>query len=130
MLRNPLKAYQTVNQTTMPGREAEAAVLTKAALKLTECQKCWDSENRDTMLKEALKFTQLVWSIFQGELAKKDNPLPTKLKIDIIRLSGFIDTRIFQIMGQSKPDPKKLDIIIKINQNIAAGLRGAPFGEI
>ena len=126
MHRNPLKAYQTVNRTTMPGRETEAAVLTKAALKLKECQKNWDSENCESKLGEALKYNQLVWSIFQGELSKKENPLPTKLKIDLIRLSGFIDTRIVQIMAEKRPDPKKLNIIININQNIAAGLRGSP----
>jgi flagellar protein FlaF len=50
-------------------------------------------------------------------------PLPTEIKRDLLRLAGFIDRRIFETM--SFPSPEKLDIIIKINQNIAAGLRGS-----
>ena len=40
-----LRAYESVNQVTMSGREVEAAVLTKAARKLRECQEKWDAPN-------------------------------------------------------------------------------------
>ncbi|MCX5855922.1 MAG: flagellar biosynthesis regulator FlhF, partial [Deltaproteobacteria bacterium] len=62
------------------------------------------------------------WSIFQGELMKDDNPLPKKLKQDILSLSTFIDKRIFEVMAQ--PAPEKLEVIINLNLNLAAGLRG------
>ncbi len=48
--------------------------------------------------------------------------MPDHIKRDLLRLSGFIDKRIFEVMAF--PEPEKLDIIIKINENIAAGLRG------
>ena len=121
MYSSPLQAYETVNKETMPGREIEAAVLTKAARKLKDCQDSWDAENRDEKLSEALKFNQLVWSIFQGELEKKDNPLNRKLRADLLRLSAFVDRRIFETMAD--PSPEKLSIVININNNIAAGLR-------
>ncbi len=108
----------------MPGREIEAAVLTKAARKLKACQEHWDADHRDDMLDEALKFNQRIWSIFQSELSHEDNPLPKKLRLDIIRLSAFIDKRIFETMAE--PSPDKLSIIIDINNNLAAGLRGSP----
>jgi flagellar protein FlaF len=113
-----------VNKETMPGREIEAAVLTKAARKLKDCQDSWDAENRDEKLNEALKFNQLVWSIFQGELEKEDNPLNRKLRADLLRLSAFVDRRIFETMAD--PSPEKLSIVININNNIAAGLRESP----
>jgi flagellar protein FlaF len=106
----------------MSGREVEAAVLTKAALKLKDCQGKWDAPDRDARLDSALKFNQRVWSILQAEIMKPENPLPEKLKVDLLRLSGFIDKRIFETMAY--PSPEKLTIIININQNIAAGLRG------
>jgi flagellar protein FlaF len=111
----------------MSGREIEATVLTKAALKLKECQNNWDAENRDQKLDEALKFNQRIWSILQAELAKEDNPLPRQLRNDLLSLSVFIDRRILETLAY--PSPEKLSIIIDINTNIAAGLRGSPVNE-
>jgi flagellar biosynthesis activator protein FlaF len=119
---NTLKNYQEVEKATLSGRETEARVLTKAAQKLLDCQRRWKDGHFEE-LDAALKFNQKVWSIFQGELSKPENPLPTQVKADLLRLSGFIDRRIFETM--SFPSSDKLDIIIKINQNIAAGLRGS-----
>ncbi len=121
MYRSPLQAYETVNKETMSGRETEAAVLTKAARKLKDCQDSWDAKDRDEKLSEALKFNQLVWSILQGELKKEDNPLNRKLRADLLRLSAFVDQRIFETLAE--PSPEKLNIVININNNIATGLR-------
>ncbi len=124
MYSNPLEAYKTVEKTTISGRETEARVLTQAALKLKDCRDNWHAEGQDEKLDEALKYTQRIWSIFQGELSKQDNPLPRQLKINLLQLSSFIDKRIFETM--SYPSPDKLTAVININTNIAAGLRGSP----
>ena len=124
MYSNPLKAYESVDKTTMSGRDVEAAVLTKAALKLKECQDNWDTRDRDGKLEVALKFNQRIWSILQGELASEDNPLSTQLKVNLLALSAFIDRRIFETMAY--PTPDKLTVIININNNLAAGLRQRP----
>jgi len=128
VFNNPLQAYQKIDKTTMSGRETEARVLTIAALKLKECQDNWDKDKGHKILDKALKFNQQVWSIFQSELVKEDNPLPKEIKRDVLRLASFIDKRIFETMSQ--PSPEKLNIIIRINRNIAAGLRGSTSGEI
>lgn len=128
MLSNAVKTYENVNKETMSGRATEARVLTQAALKLVECQKNWDSPDRNKNLDSALKYNQRIWSIFQVEMAKTDNPLPKDIKLNILRLGRFIDNRIFDTMAF--PSPEKLDIIIRINKNIAAGLRGSPSGPI
>ena len=124
MHSSPLQAYETVNKTTMSGREIEAAVLTKAACKLRECQQNWDREDREQKLNDALKYNQLIWSIFQGELKKEDNPLNKQLRADLLRLSALVDRQIFETMGD--PSPDKLNLVIDINNNIAAGLRQTP----
>ena len=123
VLQNAVKSYQSVDRETMSGRETEARVLTQAALKLVDCQKHWGDPNGDEKLDKALKYNQRIWSIFQVEVSKPDNPLPSSIKRNILLLSRFIDRRIFDTMAF--PEKHKLDIIIKINQNIAAGLRGS-----
>jgi flagellar biosynthesis activator protein FlaF len=117
-----LAAYRTVQKITSSGREIEELVLSRAAMKLAEVQNHWDAPDRDERLDEALRYNQQIWSIFQGELLKEDNPLPRQLRADILSLSTFIDRRIFEVMAS--PDPEKLNVIININLNIAAGLRG------
>ena len=124
MHRNPMEAYEAVEKTTMSGRETEARVLTKAAQRLKDCQNSWDANDRDEKLDAALRFNQRIWSIFQGELVKDDNPLPGQLKADLLSLSAFIDRRIFETMAY--PAPEKLTALININSNIAAGLMGSP----
>ena len=123
MYSSPLQAYETVNKTTMSGHEIEASVLNQAALKLKECQDSWDADDRDERLDAALNFNQQVWTILQGELVKADNPLPRQIRQNLLTLSAFIDKRIFEIMAF--PSPEKLNIVIDINRNIAAGLKQA-----
>ena len=118
-----LRAYDSVSKATQSGREIEAAVLTKAALKLKKCQDDWNAPDRDNRLDEALKYNQRIWSIFQSELSREDHQLPKKLRLDILRLAAFIDRRIFETMAF--PAPEKLNIVININNNLAAGLRGS-----
>lgn len=127
MYNNAMQAYQKVEKATISGRETEARVLIQAAMKLQLCQKNWPDGN-DEDLDAALKYNQKIWSIFQTELANSENPLPDALKRDLLRLAAFIDKRIFETM--SFPSPEKLSIIIKINQNIAAGLRGSATGAL
>jgi flagellar protein FlaF len=124
MRANQLEAYRDVEKTTMSGREIEAYALAQAANKLQYCQNNWNAQDRNDVLDEALKFNQSVWSIFQAELVKEDNPLPKQLRENILSLSLFIDKRIFDIMAY--PAPEKLTAIIDINLNLAAGLRGSP----
>ncbi len=118
-----LETYRNMQKATLSGRDLEAEVLSKAAYKLKYCQNNWDASNRDEFLDEALKYNQKIWTVFQAELAKPENPLPKKLKEDLLSLSAFIDKRIFEIM--SFPSPEKLTPIININLNIAAGLKGS-----
>jgi flagellar protein FlaF len=119
-----LEAYRTAQNSDSSGRATEAGALTRCALALAHCQKHWDAPDREGKLAEALRNNQVVWSIFQSELVKADNPLPQKLKEDILTLSLFIDKRIFDVMAH--PSPEKLQILIDINLNLAAGLRSKP----
>jgi flagellar protein FlaF len=119
-----LKAYDSVNKATMSGREVEAEVLTKAAIRLKACQDNWAENGQGAKLEAALKYNQRIWTIIQAELEKPENLLPNALKADLLRLNVFIDKRTLETLAY--PAPEKLTILININQNIAAGLRTRP----
>lgn len=124
MYQNPVNAYTDIQKESLSGRELEASVLSRAGLMLKSVKENWDAPDRDQKLMEAIKFNQKVWSFFQAELSDPENPLPKKLREDILNLSIFIDKRLFEVLAF--PDPEKLTIVIDINFNIAAGLRTNP----
>jgi len=122
-MANPLDAYKKVEQTTLSGRELEAMVLQKSAKLLRDCQNNWNDPDIYNLLAESIKYNQTIWTLLQTELVNPDNPLPKKIKEDLLSLSSFIDKRSIDIMAF--PSPEKLTILIDININIAAGLRGS-----
>jgi flagellar protein FlaF len=122
---NPYETYGTTARMSMSDREVEAAALTKAASLLKACQDDWEAAGRDRRLADASEFNQKLWSIFQSSLLAPDHPMPIELRQNILRLSLFIDKRIFEIMAD--PAPEKLTAIIQISRNLAAGLRA---GEV
>ena len=124
MTQHSIDAYNNMQKENLSGRELEASVLTRAGQFLKNVQNNWNDPNRDEKLLEAVKFNQKVWSFFQAELSDPENPLPKKLREDILNLSIFIDKRLFEIMAF--PNPEKLSIVIDINFNLAAGLRTKP----
>jgi len=121
MYGNQLNSYRNNVKMTLTGRDLEAAVLSKCAVMLKDCQDGWQSDDISSKLNNALSFNQRVWSFLQTELANPENPMPSKLKSDLLSLSIFIDKRTFDIMAY--PAPEKLTVLININLNIAAGLR-------
>jgi len=124
MQQSAIDAYTAVQTENLSGRELEAHVLTKAGMKLKQLVDNWNAPDRDGKLTEAIRYNQKVWSFFQAELSDPENPLPRNLKEDILNLSLFIDKRLFEVLAY--PSPEKLQIVIDINFNLAAGLRTKP----
>ena len=124
MQQSAIDAYSTVQTENLSGRELEAHVLTKAGTKLKQVVDTWNAPDRDEKLTEAIRYNQKVWSFFQAELSDPENPLPRNLKEDILNLSLFIDKRLFEVLAY--PSQEKLQIVIDINFNLAAGLRTKP----
>lgn len=117
-------AYKTAQANTNFGRDLEAAVLTRAAQDLRACQDHWEDPGRAQRLEDALRTNQRIWSVFQAELANPSHPMPPQLRRDLLSLGAFVDKRAIEVLAS--PDPRKLDAIININMNIAAGLLGTP----
>ncbi len=55
-------------------------------------------------------------------MTREDNPLPREIKQNIVNLGLFIFKHSFALMIDT--DPAKLQVLININREIAAGLRG------
>jgi flagellar protein FlaF len=124
MLNNSLKAYQAVESASLTGRELEASLLIKSASRLSAVQMQWDSPERNELLDEGLRYNQKLWTVFQAEMMEEKNPLPKDVKQNMLALSLFVDKRTFDTIND--PSPEKLDILIAINRNIAAGLQAVP----
>jgi len=122
MPANPLDAYRNVEKATLSQRDIEASVLSKAAILLQSIKDNWTRDNHDSELEDALNYNQRVWTFFQAEVSLAENPLPDEIKRNILALSFFVDRRTFETLAY--PAPEKLDALININLNVAAGLRG------
>ena len=105
-------------------REVEARVLLKAARALQEIQENWDSTEK-AVLEETLIYNRQVWMIFYDEaIQNSEGSRPNDLRSNIVNLANFIFKRELDVLAD--PSPKKLDILISINRDIAAGLLNMP----
>jgi flagellar protein FlaF len=101
-------------------RETEARVLLKAANMLQDLQNQWNP-NDLARLDETLKYNRQVWMLFfDTAVEDKDGDRPLELRNNIINLANFVFKRTVEIL--SEPTREKLDILISINRDIAAGL--------
>lgn len=118
-----MQAYRNTQKAAIVSeREIDAYALTQSAYKLRECQQGWDmpEKERTDRLFAALRLNAKLWTIFQAEITRDDNPLPRQIRQDMLSLSLFVDKRTKDIM--CFPEPEKLTALININLNLAAGL--------
>lgn len=120
MYTSAKQAYDTGGKTSASNRELEAMALFKAARQLEACQRAWDDTDRESKLDVALKHNQRLWTFFQGELTRPDHEMPLDLRVNLLRLSVFVDRRTLEVLAE--PRPEKLQVLIDINRHIGAGL--------
>jgi len=108
-------------KSVLSDREAEAVLLMKAAAMLKHVQSHWASPDREHALDTALEYNQRLWTVFQAALQDETNPLPAHIKENVVRLGAFVHRKTFEIIAY--PSVEKLDVLIGINTNIAAGLK-------
>ncbi|WP_430910516.1 flagellar biosynthesis regulator FlaF [Methylobacterium sp. sgz302541] len=117
-MRSAANAYARAAHSALSPREAESAVLIKAAQQLQAIKDDW--ANQADGLNRALGFNQKVWTIIAGAAAEPDSPLPAEIKRGVADLSIFVFRRMVDTMVE--PSADKLGALISINQNLAAGL--------
>jgi flagellar protein FlaF len=122
-MQNGFNAYAAAAKTAqavVSPRELEASLLIKAATRLQIVADDW--ENRKHDLEEALTYNRRLWMLLVSAVTAEDNPLPVGIKQNILGLANFIFNQTIQI--SIAPQAQMLGVLIGINRDIAAGLRG------
>jgi|SRR3954471_19245437 flagellar protein FlaF len=114
------QAYARIAQTTASPRDIEAQALLKAARKLQDILS--NQNHSETEFDEALLFNRKLWSIFVGDALNDANPESQEIRQNIANIGIFVLTQCAALKVQ--PDASKLQSMIDINRNIAAGLSG------
>ncbi len=105
---------------TTDQRELEGRVLLKSANMIKDLQKNWDGTGRD-IIESTLKYNRQIWMMFYDTaMENPEGNRPNDLRSNIINLANFIFKREIEILAD--PKPEKLDVLININREIAAGL--------
>lgn len=120
-MQQAANAYAKVAQATQSPRELEATILMKAATKLQYLRDDWESRKDD--LDEALTYNRKLWTILVSSVTRPENPLPLEIKQNIANLGIFIFNHTVRIMAE--PREERLGVLININRELAAGLRGS-----
>lgn len=114
-------AYQQVAKQTVSPRELEANLLSSSASSLQRIQDNWDELRGD--LTGALLHNRKIWAVFLETATKDENPLPQAIRQNVANLALFVMKQTMST--QANPEPQKLNALININRELAAGLRAA-----
>ena len=121
-MQNVLNAYEKNAKINQSPRELEASLLIKAASQLQyiadNWREKWDKENNEFLA--ALYYNRRLWSVLLGSIADAENPLPIEIKNNVASLGAFVLRHTITV--QAYPAPEKLEVLININRELAAGL--------
>ncbi|MBU1306669.1 MAG: flagellar biosynthesis regulator FlaF [Alphaproteobacteria bacterium] len=124
MYQQGANAYQQTTKAVENPRERESALLMKAAAGIQRVKDEWDIGTREE-LQTALTFNRKLWTIFMSSVTKEDSPLPREVRQNIANLGMFILNETREILLEIDPAPQRLDVLVRLNRQIATGLRGA-----
>ena len=122
-MQNGFNAYAAAAksaQSTVSPRDLEANLLIKAATRIQAVADDW--HGRANELDEVLTYNRRLWTLLVNAVIAEDNPLPVAIKTNILALANFIFNHTFKIAAD--PQPQGLNVLVGINRDIAAGLRG------
>ncbi len=107
-------------------RALEGTILLKSAMKLEDLAKRLKAGEKVTIVEkgDVLEYNQKLWQLFVSETINPDHPLPQELKNNIATLGMFVFKRTLELLAD--PNPDKIQALVEINRNIAAGLLKKP----
>jgi flagellar biosynthesis activator protein FlaF len=122
-MRSAAQAYGAIARQVASPRELEADLLLKAAARLQAVQDGW-ATRKPPQLGDALLYNRKLWTIFITSITTPKHPMPAEIRQNVAQLGLFVLQRSISILA----DPKRgeLSTLIRINREVAAGLRGAP----
>lgn len=114
------QAYARNAQHTASPRERDAQILLRAAARFAAIQSATTFDAKAA--REAATFNRKIWTVFLSATSRDDNPLDAATKLNIKKIALFVMNRSLEI--ELDPKPEQLDALIKVNRNVAEGLRG------
>ena len=120
-MHHAIQAYSRNQSLSLSQRELEAAALMKAAAKMQQLKDNW--EPTLARIEDPLSHNREVWTLFLASACDPECALPADLRANVIGLGRFVINSCMRMLFE--PDLSKLDLLIEINQNIAAGLRSS-----
>jgi flagellar protein FlaF len=97
-------------------------LLLQAASQLQSVRDTWDAGT--ARLNEALLYNRKLWSVFLTEMTDSNNPMPKEVRQNVANLGVFVMNHT--VITLKDPRPERLNSLIKINRELAAGLLGTP----
>jgi len=119
-------AYARTAQKTASPREMEAQLLLRAAARLQDVVE--GATKNESEVLEALRFNRKLWTILLSAIVSNENPLPVNIKQNLANLGAFILKHSVQL--EIEPRPERFPVLVSINREMAAGLRGAELESI
>jgi flagellar biosynthesis activator protein FlaF len=120
-MAKPTDTYSKTAQETGNPRELEAQLLMRAASKLQAVKDGTVTKMADVL--SAVRYNRLLWLVFAISTNSPDNPLPIEIRKNVISLAVFVVNRSLALEIATEPTPERVDVLININREIAAGLR-------
>ncbi|MBQ9731584.1 MAG: flagellar biosynthesis regulator FlaF [Alphaproteobacteria bacterium] len=114
------QSYSQAQVSGLGQTELESRALIRTAAGLNQVKEHWE-EKKDE-LGDVLEKNRKLWAILASAMKEDDCPQPPEIRRNILSLAVFIFQRTVDIIAH--PDPKKLDVLININMNLAKGLSG------
>ena len=115
------QAYRQASKNTASPRDLEANLLSSAAAHFQRIRENWNDLSGE--LPEALKFNRKLWTVFLTSVVHNASPLPIEVRQHVANLGVFVLSQTAEL--QVVPVPEKLDVLVRINRELAAGLRGS-----
>ena len=123
MQQQAATAYQQVGRQTTSPRDLEANLLSRSATTLQRIRDDWNNTPRND-LATALQFNRRLWTVFMSSVTGPESQLPQDVRENVANLGIFIAKHMLAL--QIEPAAQKLDVLININRQLAAGLRSQP----
>jgi len=109
--------YANAARQAMSPRETEASALTKAAARLQMAADQADAAEYAA----ALAHNRRLWTVIAASVADPSSTLPDDLRAQILTLANFIFNHTLGL--DAEPAPEKIAALVRINRELAAGLR-------
>jgi flagellar biosynthesis activator protein FlaF len=118
---HPAKTYEKNALEIGSPRELEAQLLMRAASQLQAVKDGAVTKMADVL--SAVRYNRILWVLFAFSTSNPDNPLPIEIRKNVINLAAFVVNRSITLETAEEPEPDRVEVLININREIAAGLR-------